>query len=223
MGVKYEFKVKRIESKESYDFIMNKHYAGRKPSISYAFGLFREDEMVGVLTIGKPVSNPLCLSCGPENKSKVFELNRLYTIEGLPPNTLSYFVSKVLKLLKSEDLIIFSYADSSMGHHGYIYQATNWLYLGSTTLRTDKYTPDGKHSRHYKNSEDTTHLRKVRFSKYRYVFFTGRSKKEYLSLLKYDILEYPKGENGSYDDSFVYKDTILDRTKGESLKTIRDK
>jgi hypothetical protein len=83
-----------------------------------------------------------------------------------------------------------------MNHHGYIYQATNFMYTGKTPQRTDKYTEGGKHSRHYSNDEQGE-FRKVRSSKHRYVYFSGSKsfKKMCGRKLNYDILEYPKGDN----------------------------
>lgn len=208
--------VKKIENKESLDFILNKHYAQRKPSISYAYGLFIDNELNGVLTIGKPASNPLCEGVlGKEYKEKVYELNRLVVNENLPRNTLSLFVSKVLKILKSEDLILVSYADEGMNHHGYIYQATNWIYTGKTKDRTDKYTPNGKHSRHY--TDEYNHLRKYRSSKHRYIYFTNRKKlKKYIKILKYPIIpEYPKGDNQRYLLGERMKQKIINTVTGE--------
>ena len=48
--------VREITYEETKPFIMGKHYAKRMPSISYAYGLFDEEDLVGVLTIGKPAS-----------------------------------------------------------------------------------------------------------------------------------------------------------------------
>lgn len=48
--------VKEINNKLTYPFILNKHYAKRLPSISYAYGLYMDKELIGVLTIGKPAS-----------------------------------------------------------------------------------------------------------------------------------------------------------------------
>lgn len=203
-------KVKQINSKETYDFILNKHYAQRKPSISWAFGLFEQDQLVGILTIGKPASHSLCIGiCGKEYEKYVYELNRLCVNEGLPKNTLSWFVSQVLKKLKNEKLILVSYADEGMGHHGYIYQATNWIYTGKTKQRTDKYTPPGKHSRHYSN--DFNHLRKVRTAKHRYVYFTN---KKFKPELNYTILPYPKGDNRRYKFGDRQGQLIFDKNKG---------
>lgn len=206
--------IKQITKSEYKDFILNKHYAQRMPSISWAFGLYINNKLEGICTIGKPASPSLCFGiCGKDCRDKVFELNRLCVNKGLPKNTLSQFVSKVLKELKSHDLILVSYADSQMKHHGYIYQATNWIYTGKTKDRTDKYTPNGRHSRHY--TDEFKHLRKYRSGKYRYVYFTGKSKKKYLKLLNYSILPYPKGDNKNYILGEKIKQKIINKNTGE--------
>lgn len=208
-----QFEVKRINYEETKDFILNKHYAQRMPSISYAYGLFKAKQLQGILTIGKPASHQLCVGiCGEQFKSKVYELNRLITVDGLPKNTLSYFVGRVLRDLRDEKLIIVSYADTGMNHNGYIYQATNFIYTGQTKQRTDKYTHGNRHSRHYDN--DHNHLRKVRTSKHRYVYFTGDNKK-YLKHLNYPAEEYPKGENKNYELGERMKTLIINRDTEE--------
>ena len=203
------YHVEKVHPRITYDFILNKHYAKRLPSISYAYALYKDVfELVGILTIGKPASNSLCEGvCGVEYKNKVFELNRLFLLDNQPKNTLSFFVAKTLKMLKDDDLILVSYADTMMSHHGYIYQATNWIYTGLTKSRTDKYTPNGKHSRHYTN--DNSDLRKYRSAKHRYIYFTGKNKKLYFSKLNYNIEKYPKGKNKKYDHKFKLKDKII--------------
>lgn len=201
-----QFEVKEIKYEDTKDFILKKHYAQRMPSISFAFGLFFDKVLCGILTLGKPASNALTEGvCGKEYKHKVYELNRLVINNGLPKNTLSIFVSRSLKKLKKLKLIIVSYADTAMNHHGYIYQATNWLYTGMTKQRTDKYTENGKHSRHYtKNVIETK--RKVRSSKHRYIYFLD---KKDLKMLKYKVLPYPKGQNSRYEFGFKLQDKIV--------------
>ena len=208
--------VKEIDKKDTHDFILHKHYAQRLPSISYAYGLFINDKLEGILTIGKPASNSLCEGlCGKEYKQYVYELNRLCVNEGLFKNALSQFVSKVLKQLSNKKIIFISYADEGANHHGYIYQATNWIYLGKTKERTDKYVPNGKHSRHYTN--EYNHLRKFRSSKYRYMYIPNKKfKKECLKKLKYQIIkEYPKGDNKRYVLGEKIKEKIIDKKNGK--------
>jgi hypothetical protein len=195
--------VSSIEHFECREWLLYKHYAKRIPSISYSYGLFDGLDLIGICTIGKPASPSLCVGvCGKEQSEYVYELNRLVVNDNLPSNALSYFVGNVLKLLPP--MILVSYADTSQNHHGYIYQATNWLYTGKTKERTDIGFEDGTHSRHYDKNIDKTLFRKKRSSKYRYIYFTGtkRNKKVWKSLLKYNIEEYPKGDNQRYDASY---------------------
>ena len=54
-----------ISTKESHYFLLNIHYAKRIPSISYAYGLFDNNELVGVVCYGTPASSTLCRGiCG---------------------------------------------------------------------------------------------------------------------------------------------------------------
>lgn len=191
--------VVKISHKESVEFLLPKHYSGRVPSISYAFGWFIDGTLVAVCTFGKPASNALCEGvCGKDYKEKVFELNRLCRVENIK-EPLSSFVSACLRILSAYNLIIVSYSDTSMHHNGYVYQACNFFFTGRTKSRTDKYTEGNKHSRHYSNDQQNGY-RKVRSAKNRYVFFaTGRlQRRKYLKALKYPIEKYPKESNIKY-------------------------
>lgn len=188
---------KQIDYTTAIDFLLPRHYSGRKPQIKWAFGWYDNDRLMAVCTFGKPASNTLCDGiCGKENSKYVYELNRLCREDDLKEQ-LSQFVSKCLKWLKHVNVIVVSYSDTAMNHHGYIYQACNFLYTGVTKERTDKYTPGNKHSRHYNNGEQGGY-RKVRSSKHRYVYFCTNSKiqKQYwMESLRYKVLDYPKGDN----------------------------
>ena len=205
MSIKDKYIVKSIDSYLCKDWLLNKHYAKRLCSISYSFGLFNNDILIGILTIGKPASNQLCIGvCGIENSKYVYELNRLCINENIEKNVLSYFLSKSLKMIK-DNMILISYADTKMNHTGYIYQATNWIYTGKTKERTDIGFEDNKHSRHYNKDIDYTN-RKFRSSKHRYIYFIGKLKNKFKKELKYKIESYPKGDNKRYDAS--YKPTV---------------
>ena len=137
MSIKDKYIVKSIKSFECKEWLLYKHYAKRMCSISYAFGLYVNNILIGVCTFGKPASPSLCDStCGKENSKYVYELNRLCVNDNLEKNVLSFFVSNCLKMLPK--LIIVSYADTAQNHHGYIYQATNWFYTGLSSKAKDK-------------------------------------------------------------------------------------
>ena len=190
-------KVLPIKSEETYPWLLKKHYAKRIPSISFAFGLYDKTELIGIITYGKPASPQLCFGvCGNENKDIFWELNRLCIKDGVK-NGASILVGQSLKLLPCPAIIV-SYADSAMNHIGYVYQATNFYFTGTTKERTDMASEDGKHSRHSKgNPED----RVFRSAKHRYIYFVGskNQKKDLLKSLNYEILPYPKGNTLKYD------------------------
>ncbi len=212
--------IKQIDSKEAIDFLLPRHYSGRTPSISFAYGGYIDNVLSVVCTFGKPVSHYLCTGvCGESYHSKVYELNRLCRVDDFP-FPLSLFLGKVLREISKLDLIIVSYSDTGMNHNGYIYQATNFIYTGETKQRTDKYTEGNKHSRHYKNSEQGRY-RKVRTAKHRYIYFATKNKRlkrELLEALNYPILPYPKGDNKKYTLGEYQKTLLVDSISGETIE-----
>ena len=44
--------VKPITTKECLSWVLTKHYAKRKPRIQFAFGLYIESRLMGVITFG---------------------------------------------------------------------------------------------------------------------------------------------------------------------------
>lgn len=191
------FSVRPIKSVEAIPWILKKHYAKRLPSISYAFGLYLDVDLCGVVTYGVPASPFLCVGvCGEENKDIVLELNRLCILDGIN-NAASFLIGKSLKMLPKPTIVV-SYADTKMGHIGYVYQATNFLFTGTTKHRTDMFAGEGKHSRHNKGDSEN---RINRSPKHRYIYITGTKtqKQNLLSKLRYVVKPYPKGETKKYD------------------------
>jgi hypothetical protein len=185
-----------IKNEEAYPWLLNKHYAKRIPQIMFAFGLYDDGQLVGVVTYGIPASPSLCMGiCGKEYSDKVLELNRVCLLNN-DKNESSFLVSNSIKLLPKPTIVV-SYADTAQGHVGYVYQATNFLFTGTTKERTDMGGRDGKHSRHSKDPS----IRVFRSSKHRYVYFHGtkRDKKVMLSKLMYKVEPYPKGDSKRYD------------------------
>ena len=94
MTIKNKYKIESIPKRQTYDWLLNKHYAKRIPSISYAFGLYKDKVLKGICTFGSPPSNALCIGvCGKDYSSMVIELNRLCVDEMSERNITSYFPS----------------------------------------------------------------------------------------------------------------------------------
>lgn len=78
----------QIDAKTATDFLLPRHYSGRRPQISIAFGLYIDNKLNAVCTFGKPASPVLW---------KTFALNSLVNvvllfsnIVGTPPQTKLY-------------------------------------------------------------------------------------------------------------------------------------
>ena len=202
-----------ISYEDAVNFLLPKHYSGRTPQISKAFGWFVYGELVAVCTFGKPASASLCKGVmGGQYSSNVYELNRLCRVDNFS-QPLSKFVAFCLReIARQNDWIVVSYADTAMNHNGYIYQACNFIYTGATERRTDKYTEGNKHSRPYDKNSNVT-KRKVRSSKHRYIYFaTNRKvlKQEWFDLLAYRQEPYPKGLNKTYQLGTILKPEIIE-------------
>ena len=74
-----DYSIRRIQYQEAIPFILNIHYAKRVPStIQYAYGLFKQQKLVGVIAYSIPASASLCEGvAGKNNKGFVIELSRL--------------------------------------------------------------------------------------------------------------------------------------------------
>jgi hypothetical protein len=206
MSIKDEYSVRSIDSDQYKEWILKKHYAKRMPQVIFAFGLFdASNTLSACITFGRMATASVEKHW---SQHKLHELNRLVAKEGLPRNALSWFISKALNLLPPP-MIVISYADTSMNHHGYIYQATNWIYTGLSDKRNRQYVlSTGKHARHAQrgreNKDDADYIAVERPRKHRYFYFVGnkREVREMKKLLPYPILPYPKGDNQRYDASY---------------------
>lgn len=199
--------VHQISVDDARPYLMNVHYAKRMPSISYAYGLFERSRLTGVVTFGSPASDPLCRGvCGVEHKEKVIELNRLVLLHN-KKNQASLLVAQAIKKLPKPKIIV-SYADTAENHVGYVYQATNFLFTGTTKDRTDMAATDGKHPRHHAGVRS---LRVYRSSKHRYVYLhaSKTERKRLRKALRYPVYKtYPKGKG---NDNFKRRHLL--RTK----------
>ena len=158
------------------------HYAHRAVSVSWAFGAYFKNILLGVISFGKPASQNVCSGvCGKNNSNRVYELNRLWMSDKCPKNSESRFIGWALRQLKNINppLILVSYADTEQGHSGLVYRATNWVYTGLSDKRNcgDVSLP-GLHSRHAKKFEGATRVPRSR--KHRFVYFCNPSDRKHL-------------------------------------------
>jgi len=201
--------VRKISRSDCADYILNIHYARRWPSISFAFGLFVDDELCGIVTYGTPPSAPLKSGiAGVENSGRVLELNRL-CLKYNRKNEASMLVGRSLKMLPDQKIVV-SFADTSQSHLGTVYQACNFSYHGLSAKRTD-WKVKGKEHLHGQTIADEFRGVKNRVEamrnkygddfyleprprKHRYIYLVGSKgwKKRMRGEIKYAELNYPK-------------------------------
>lgn len=190
------------------------HYAHRVPSIVMSFGMYVDDVLAGCITCGlTPNPKALASICG-DNYSGL-ELNRLFIHDWAPRNSESWFIGRLLRLMSShhqECQFLLSYADPNAYHQGYIYQATNWLYLGqgcpesgspNSNLIIDGEVWSGRKCGHVFGTRSIKRLHEMGImaeyiqeeAKHRYAYFLGSKKqrKELRQALRWPVLPYPKG------------------------------
>jgi len=203
-----DYDVRPMAPAEVYKWMIEKHYLHREPRAKFAFGLFKNEQMVGACTYGMP---PILL-----NKKfdpwPCFELNRVALIEHEEKNLVSYFVAQSLKMFPVTPAIVISFADPNVGHAGTIYQALNFIYTGrsrtaSKFMINGKEIPSRSLFRKY-GTQSVPELRKIGLDlkveqtegKHRYFIFVGdkRQKRSMFEMIKkyYEIQNYPKADQG---------------------------
>lgn len=199
-----EYTVREMKPREVSDWMITHHYLHREPRAKFAFGLFKDNEMVGACTYGMP---PIALNKKFE-PFQIFDLNRVALVEHQDKNLVSWFISQTLKQFPVTPAIIISFADPNIGHAGTIYQALNFIYTG-TGRKTEKYIINGEEvaprtMSHRYGTQSIPALKKMGLDvqvemdegKHRYFTFVGdkRQRRDMLKMIEkyYEIQGYPK-------------------------------
>ena len=209
-----EMEIKQIDYSIAKSYIKENHYSHTIPSsVKISLGFYYKGELKLAIIYGCPVGRNVTNWLQVEH-SNCLELVRLFSADGMPKNTESYCISKSFQFLKQnypQYKYLISYADPNHGHCGYIYQATNWKYVGvqRRLLKERKILIDGKevHARTLNAEHGSTsdsNLKKIygdrleilgAMKKHVYLMCLGNHKecKEWYS--KFTFLPYPKAHN----------------------------
>lgn len=205
----------RITRKQAEEFVLSKHYSRRASIFWDAFGLVEDNQIVGVAVYGQP-SPPIQKHAFRDRDFRLYELTRV-VVQSKTKNAASYLVANSLKMLEPKPCAVVSYADMEQNHCGIIYQATNWVYTGSTKSHDKSYIVDGVrvHPMTLRDRGITNPTKWAKdngiemippMEKHRYFQFVGdrRQRAAMLSKLNYEIVnQYPKCDQRRYDDGPV--------------------
>lgn len=211
---------KQVNPQIVHPLMLKYHYLHRIVGCAYAYAMYLNDNLVGMVTYGRvrqSLAQSISNNAGSNN---TLELSRLYIkdeVSQTVPNITSQFVSWSLRQLrKLGNWYIISFADSGMHHVGAIYQATNFLYCGTTRKGIFCYNGPHKKGGQWKAG---VHYRFfiIRSKKYRYIKFVGSKsfRKHVRKELKFDVLPYPKADKIHYSVGDTEERFIKDRKTGK--------
>jgi hypothetical protein len=188
-------------------------------------GVWEEERFIGVIIFSRgatpEIGKPYKLL-----QNEVCELTRIALTKH--KSYVSKMIKHAIKLLKKrcpKCKLIVSFADSTQGHYGGIYQAGNWLYLGESkthcfVVHNKKIHPKSLHSKFgtggqsvkwLRENVDRKARREQNIIKYRYVMpLTDDLRRE----LESKALDYPSREGGAVPTSTLHFEEI---NNGEKL------
>lgn len=179
--------VQPVQSAVGKAFIREHHYSHGCHNGPMTWGLWERDsnDLIGVIAFATPCSENVRRSVfGPSRVNAVTELHRLVILDRTPPNTESWMISRALRMLQARKPHlqgVLSFADSSEGHRGVIYRATNALFTGSSGRATFYLDADGRLRHPRQNGHNITAVQAQergwravqREAKYRYLYLLG--------------------------------------------------
>jgi hypothetical protein len=154
IAVKPQLKIDWATHEAAKYACVNWHYSGCLPVGKLVkVGAWENGKFIGVVLFGRGANKSLGEPYGCD-QTESCELVRIALTSHITP--VSKIMSLALKWLKKTNekiKLVVSFADTEVGHHGGIYQATNWIYDGLTNS-ADEYLYKGKrwHGRAFRKS-----------------------------------------------------------------------
>lgn len=164
--------IEPIDNKTATEFIQKYHYTyslghGRS---QIRYGALLDNELVAVCCFASITRKETAIRLNIDH-TKIKELNRLCANPFYyNKNLLSYFLSKCEKLLKRSkpDIdILVTFADTTFGHTGSVYKASNWIYDGKSS-KSYWYLDKNGYSYHKKTIYNHAKKLKIKESQYAY-------------------------------------------------------
>lgn len=192
--------LKWCDAKAARYAVMNWHYSRTMPlGRIVKVGAWENGKFIGCIMFARGATPKLGDAFGI-SQIEVCELVRVALNKH--QNPVSKIVSIAVKMLKKQCpglKLIISYADTREGHHGGIYQAMNWIYVGRTPEGKERFH-DGKwkHNRtltgvQYKKSKPNIDLSKLPIritpGKHKYIYILDESLKDAVMSM---AVPYPK-------------------------------
>lgn len=201
-----DLRLQAIPAPIGRELLVRHHYLHSADGASLVtFGVFWEKRLMGVIQFSRGPRQAYRLVHAAEPRDCAC-LARLWLADALPTNAESRVIAIALRLLHKHTALKFvvSYADPSVGHRGTVYQASGWLYTGTSTSSERYDLGDGKlrhkrslsswlgtNSTGYLAAKGLTVRKVVEPPKHRYVYFLDPS---WRPRLRIPTQPYPRQE-----------------------------
>jgi hypothetical protein len=133
--------VAEIAYAEAKTFVTRYEWLGSMPPVTRAcYGLKTPDgELAGVVVFAAGPSPESGDLCGCEHRDKAICLARGACAHWAHPHAASFLIARACKAARNDHgwTVFYAYSDPLAGEIGTIYQACNWLYLGTGTGRSE--------------------------------------------------------------------------------------
>ena len=201
---------------------VNWHYSGCLPVGKLVkVGAWENGKFIGVVLFGRGANKSLGEPYGCDQTESCELVRIALTSHITPVSKIMSFALKWLKKTNEKIKLVVSFADTEVGHHGGIYQATNWIYDGLTNS-ADEYLYKGKrwHGRAFRKS----HGSHLNYMNKGLQIVRGAQKHRYLMPLDADIKQrilplskpYPKRVK---DQDSEYPSELGGETPTHTLQT----
>ncbi len=135
----HRFEVAKLaRDTEAKSFVVAHHYSSSFPAARFRFGLFEQQELVGVAVFSAPF--PAALESAALPGEAPVELSRFVLLDRVPANAETWMLARCWELLRQDADAVLSFSDPMPrrnadgavvfgGHVGTIYRALNGVYL----------------------------------------------------------------------------------------------
>lgn len=141
---KVEYEVKEVTREEATELVQVNHYSPVMPKLTkHWLGIFRSDELVGVVTLGwgtRPLHTIQKIVNKDMESKHYYEIGKMCMLDSEMKNAETQMISQVIRWIKNncpDVKFLYTLADGIMGKCGYVYQAANFYYGGE--YWTDSY------------------------------------------------------------------------------------
>jgi hypothetical protein len=221
-----KIKLEELDKKVAIDFIRQYHYSKILPRLTkYYIGVYLDNELSGVVTLGwgtQPLKTIQKIFPDYDLKTKdYYEIGKMCFLPKYnnTKNFGSQVISALIKWVKqnTDCLFLYTLADGIMGKCGYVYQASNFKYIGNflTSVYIDNNTGEKIHPRSSKlllrENENYENKDKLFWLTYNFCEYKNISK-IYGLMFRY-IYPLNKKANGILNSIDKYKNLINPKDK----------